>query len=175
MVLCPTMDKYIGILETLPPTGTIEAVSPVPIGAHARTCSLPCPGLQAPFFKDSNAKGLDGIYPGSIGWGAQFSSTKISRRLPWAASKRNVAPAASSAITKWAKHPTEHGDGTLAPIKERCIVQSKRTLRGVWRRGLVEAAPVPKNGSCRDTSGAHPNWAASFASPGKTTSRSLAG
>ena len=44
------MDKYIGILETLPPTGTIEAVSPVPIGAHARTCSLPCPGLQAPFF-----------------------------------------------------------------------------------------------------------------------------
>ena len=84
-------------------------------------------------------------------------------------------PTASSAIAKGARRPTEDGDGTRAPVKERCSVPSKRTLWGAWRRGLAEAVPVPKDGARRDASGARPNWAAISASPGNTTSRSIAG
>ena len=86
-----------------------------------------------------------------------------------------MAPTASSAITKGARRPTEDGDGTRAPIEERCSVPSKRMLWGAWRRDLAEAVPVPKDGACRDASGARPNWSSISASPGKTTSRSIAG
>ena len=86
-----------------------------------------------------------------------------------------MAPTASSAIAKVAIQPTEDGDGTQEPVKERCSVPSKCTLWGAWRRGLAEAVPVPKDGACRDAGSALPNWAAIAASPGKTTLRSLAG
>ena len=97
-----------------------------------------------------------------------FSTTKISGRWTRAAEKKNTESEMSPIIAKGVQCPTEDGDRTWAPAEEHLGVPSKRILRGARRRGLAEAAPVPKADADGDASGARPNWATVAASPGKT-------
>ena len=115
--------------------------------------------------KVSGANVIDGASSGSTRRGTPFSTTKIYGRWPRAAAKGSAAPEASSVIVKGDQYLTENRYGTRAPAKERRSVLSKRTLQGAWKRGLSEAAPVPKSGAVRDVSGARPNWAAIDAFP----------
>ena len=103
---------------------------------------------------------VGGALPCSSGQGPPFYTAKIYGRWPRAAAKGSAAPEASSVIVKGDQYLTENRYGTRAPAKERRSVLSKRTLQGAWKRGLSEAAPVPKSGAVRDVSGARPNWAA---------------
>ena len=88
------------------------------------------------------------------------------------AEKRRAVSAALSAITEEHRSPTKDNDKTRAPTEERRIVPSERTLQGAQRRGLAAAAPVLRSGTSRDARGAHPNWDAIAAPPGKPTTNS---
>ena len=75
---------------------------------------------------------------------------------------------------KGSRRPPDDRDILWAPAEEWLSGQSKRTLWGAWRRGLAEAAPVPKDSAVGDAISARLNWASSAVSPGKKMSRSLA-